>query len=199
MLKYIMFAWAWLSAAHVLLPYLVLTLAAYAFVYLWRKGHPRSWLYFESRLPFAAELSKGEELAHNLLQSLPSVVIAAVLGALASGGDIAATVLGAVAGAGAPLLHHTRKALPFDPYRGNVAPVARRAPLLPLLCFALFGCSSAGGASRPACTPEAHAKETAAFVARVNVVCVVYDVPEECPAYAGLQADFDRQIEGGCQ
>jgi hypothetical protein len=99
-----------------------------------------------SRLPFAAELDEAEELAHNIVLSLPSVVVSAVAAALLSGGGLPAAVVGAVVGACLPLLHHIRKALPFDPYRGAVGEVkkAPRAPLLPmlLLCFGLFGCGA---------------------------------------------------------
>lgn len=112
------FVWAWLAAFNATLPYLCLTACAFALVYAWRRYHPRSWLWVESRLPFALELSKAEELAHNIALSLPTVVLTSALAALATGGAVLPTVLGAVAGAGAPLLHHIRKALPFDPYRG---------------------------------------------------------------------------------
>jgi hypothetical protein len=112
------FVWAWLATFHATLPYLFLTACAFALIYAWRRYHPRSWLWLESRLPYALELSKAEELAHNIALSLPSVVITAALAALMTGGAVLPTVLGAVAGAGAPLLHHVRKALPFDPYKG---------------------------------------------------------------------------------
>lgn len=111
-------AWAWLAAINATLPYLLVTACAFALIYTWRRAHPRSWLWVESRLPFAAELDAAEELAHNIALSLPSVVIGAALAALATGCGVLPAVLGAVAGAGAPLLHHIRKALPFDPYRG---------------------------------------------------------------------------------
>jgi hypothetical protein len=114
------FAWAWLAAFNATLPYLFVTACAFALIYAWRKYHPRSWLWVETRLPFAAELDAAEELAHNIALSLPSVVIGAALAALATGGGVLPAVLGAVAGAGAPLLHHLRKVLPFDPYRGAI-------------------------------------------------------------------------------
>lgn len=143
--------WAWLAAINATLPYVSLTAIAYALVYAWRKVHPRSWLWLESRLPFAAELDAGEELAHNIALSLPSVVIGGALAALTTGGSVLPTVLGAVAGAFAPLLHHTRKFLPFDPYQGKVAPVKPKTPLLPLLmvCLSLVGCPSSAGGTHP--------------------------------------------------
>jgi hypothetical protein len=112
------FVWAWLAAYSATLPYLLVTACVFALVYAWRKLHPRSWLWLKSRLPYATEFDAAEALAHNIALSLPSVVIGAALAALATGGGVLPAVLGAVAGAGAPLLHHIRKALPFDPYRG---------------------------------------------------------------------------------
>jgi hypothetical protein len=157
------FVWAWLSAINATLPYLILTLAAYAAVYAWRKYSPRSWLWFESRVPFAAEFDAGEELAHNIALSLPSVIMAGALAALTSGGALVPTILGAVAGAFAPLLHHVRKVLPFDPYRGAVAdsttlPKPPRPPVLPILLLVLsltkLGCSAA--APRVPCDASDH-------------------------------------------
>ncbi len=148
-------AWAWLAAINATLPYVTLTLAAYGLIYAWRKLHPASWLWLESRLPWAAELDAGETLAKNIALSLPSVVIGAALAALASGGALLPAVLGAVAGAFAPLLHHTRKALPFDPYRGAVAepklPKPPRLPLLALLTLLSIGCGAFAGESRVPC------------------------------------------------
>jgi hypothetical protein len=153
-------AWAWLAAINATLPYSVLTVAAYGLIYAWRKLSPASWLWLESRLPWAAELDAGEVLAKNIALSLPSIVIGAALAALTSGGGVLPAVLGAVAGAFAPLLHHVRKALPFDPYRGAVAdpvrlPKSPRVPLFPLLCLALFfSCSP--GATRVPCDASDH-------------------------------------------
>lgn len=112
------FVWAALAAYNATLPYLLVTACAFALVYAWRRYHPKSWLWVESWLPFAERLDAVEALAHHIALSLPSVVIGAALAALATGGAVLPAVLGAVAGAGAPLLHHLRKALPFDPYRG---------------------------------------------------------------------------------
>lgn len=159
------FVWMWLAAFHATLPYALLTFLVYGLIYAWRKLHPKSWLWLESRLPFAAELDAGQELAHNIALSLPSVAIAGALAALSSGGSVLAGVLGALAGAAAPLLHHTRKALPFDPYKGRVAPVKPRTPLLPLLmvCLGLLGCSSAAGGThaKVPCDAGDHADQVA--------------------------------------
>ncbi len=114
------FVWMWLAAYSATLPYLLVTACAFGLVYAWRRLHPTSWLWLETRLPYSLELSKAEEIAHNIALSLPSVVIGAALAALASGGAVLPAVLGAVAGAGASLLHHLRKALPFDPYQGRL-------------------------------------------------------------------------------
>lgn len=158
-------AWAWLAAINATLPYSVVTCAVFAIIYGWRKLSPKSWLWLESRLPGALALGQGEELAHNIMLSLPSVVIGAALAALTSGGSLVPAVLGAVAGACAPLLHHVRKALPFDPYRGAVAdptviPKSPQLPLFPLLCLclALAGCPSRGAEHVP-CDASDHAAQ----------------------------------------
>jgi hypothetical protein len=144
------FVWAWLAAWNVALPYAVLALAVFQLIHYWRKWHPRSWLWMSSRLPFAAELDEAEELAHNIVLSLPSVLVSAVAAALLSGGGLPAAIVGAVVGACLPLLHHIRKALPFDPYRGAVGEVKKAKPNNPLvpillLCMGLSAGSSACG------------------------------------------------------
>lgn len=168
MFESIHLAWLWLAAQSALLPYILVTLSAYGSFYAWRKLAPKSWLWVEARVPFALELNSGEELAKNILLGLPSVLAGAFFGALSSGLDPKVTVLSAVAGAFAPLLHHTRKALPFDPYRGAVAdvqPDIPKSPQLPLfpvlcLCLALVGCSTRGASSVP-CDASDHAAQLA--------------------------------------
>jgi hypothetical protein len=141
------FVWAWLAAWHAVLPYAVLGLAIFEVVHFWRKWHPRSWLWLESRLPFAEELNAAEELAHNIVIGLPIALVTAAAAALLSGGGVGAAVAGAVVGAALPLLHHIRKALPFDPYRGALGAVRKPAPRSPLLPILLLLCASLGVSS----------------------------------------------------
>jgi hypothetical protein len=72
---------------------------------------------------------------------------------------------------------------------------------LTALAACLLGLTQQGCAAspaHPACTPERHAEEKTAYLARVNVACAAYDTAEECPAYPGLKADFERTIDSGC-
>lgn len=153
MLELIHFAWTWLATANALAPYSVVTLAAFGLIYAWRKLSPKSWLWLESRLPFAAAIDDAENMAKNVVLSLPSLVIGAALASLAGGVTFPVALFGALAGACAPLLHHVRKALPFDPYRGALGDDSPKNPHVPplpaLLCFLLLGCSS--GPSRVPC------------------------------------------------
>ncbi|HKY40759.1 MAG TPA: hypothetical protein VJN18_32715 [Polyangiaceae bacterium] len=104
-------AWAWLGAQNAALPYLLTTLSCLLGVDLWKHTHPKSWHWVASLTPWAEEVTKAQELAHNFLLALPTTLGAALFTWLASGGAFWPTVLGAVAGAGAPLSHHIRKAL----------------------------------------------------------------------------------------
>lgn len=107
----IKFAWTWLGAQNAALPYLLTTLTCLFGIDLWKHIHPKSWHRAASLTPFAEEITKAQELAHNFLLALPTTLGAGFFTWLASGGDLVAALLGAVAGAGAPLTHHVRKLL----------------------------------------------------------------------------------------
>lgn len=129
MLETIKSGWAWLAAQHATLPYLLTTLSCLLGIDLWKKVHPRSWHWAASLTPFAEEITKAQEIAHNFLLALPQVAGAAFFTWLASGGELVPTLLGAVAGAGAPLLHHGRKLLESlrkPPPGGDQKPVGIR-------------------------------------------------------------------------
>lgn len=98
-------AWAWLGP----LQYLTVTLALLLGVDLFKRFSPKGWAWLMLRTPYALELTKAQELAHNLLMALPQVLGAALVAALATGGDPKASAFAAIAGAGAPLLHHVKK------------------------------------------------------------------------------------------
>lgn len=119
MLENIKLAWAWLAAGNETLPYLVVTLFFYLLCYAVRKLAPGVWLAIASVFPYADALSKGEDVIRQVFLALPQVVAAALLTGLATN-DVKGALLGAIAGAGAPILHHVRAALPFDPYKGKL-------------------------------------------------------------------------------
>jgi hypothetical protein len=103
--EFIMLAWAWLGP----LQYLTVTLALVLSIDLWKRVHPKSWNWIMLRAPYALELNKAQELAHNLLMALPQVLGSALIAALATGADPKSTAFAAIAGAGAPLAHHAKK------------------------------------------------------------------------------------------
>jgi hypothetical protein len=122
MLEPMKLAWAWLAAGHWSIPYLLVTLAFYLGCYSVRKFAPSFWIAIASVFPYADALSKGEDVIRQVLLALPQVLAAAVLAGLATN-DMKGAIFGAIAGAGAPILHHVRDILPFDPYKGRLGTV----------------------------------------------------------------------------
>lgn len=126
--EFIMLAWAWLGP----LQYLTVTLALVLSIDLWKKVHPKSWNWVMLRTPYALELSKAQELAHNLLIALPQVLGSALVAALVTGGDLKSAAFAALAGAGAPLTHHAKKWVESvkkqPPGGGNEKPVGLTDP-----------------------------------------------------------------------
>jgi len=98
-------AWAWLGPVQ----YLTVTIALLLSIDLWKRFHPKSWNWLMLRTPYALELNKAQELAHNLLVALPQVLGSALVAALVTGGDPKSSAFAAIAGAGAPLTHHIKK------------------------------------------------------------------------------------------
>lgn len=98
-------AWAWLGP----LQYLTVTLALLLSIDLFKKVFPKAWQWLMLRTPYALELDEAQELAHNLLVALPQVLGAALVAAIATGGDPKASAFTAIAAAGAPLVHHVKK------------------------------------------------------------------------------------------
>lgn len=171
-------AWAWLAAQNAVLPYLAVTLVVYALIYIWRKVSPRSWLWIEARLPWFEEFTKGEELAQNIAMALPSLLLGAVVTAVttytgssekgAFAAYVLTTVLGAFAGAFAPLLHHVRKALPFDPYRGALGKV--KPPVLPVLYLFGLAVMASVQPSIVGCSPAARQAASANMVEKATAL-----------------------------
>lgn len=196
MLEYIRLAWTWLGAENAALPYVLLTLLALFAMDLWKAASPKSWTWFVSRTPWAREITQAQELAHNILLALPSVIVAGLASAIMSGGDVTSTILGLIAGAFAPLMHHVRKALKKPPSGGDGNPVGvvdvptaqeRKPPGPPTAAFrgvlhpalwlgaiALFGLQ--------ACSP-AQWQQQAEFADRVAVVSNTTVLPMLQQAY----------------
>lgn len=116
----------WLAAIHPLAPWLALTLAIFSPQYAVRKFRPLWWERFALLGPEAA-------LASKIWQGLPSVLLGALWGAYASGGDARVAFYGALAGALAPLKHELLKRIPNSviPYVGGSYPAASTAPRKP--------------------------------------------------------------------
>lgn len=89
-----------------------LCLVPFTVVWMVRRYLPTVWLAFESWGPNGKPLSLA-------FQSIPSVVIGAAMGAIASGADPVWAALSALGALSAPFLHHALKMLP-GPYRGAV-------------------------------------------------------------------------------
>lgn len=119
MLESIKLGWHWLAAYQPTLPYLLTTLLFYGACYGIRKKLPGVWTAMADIMPFADAITRGEDVVRQFFLAVPQIVLSATFAGLATG-DVKGAILGALAGAGAPILHHTRKALPFDPYQGKL-------------------------------------------------------------------------------
>ena len=106
---------AWLDAIHPSAFLLVVATALWIGQWGVRKFAPGVWERM-ANLPFGAELSKLDVLMRKLWQTIPSIVGGVVAMYAATGeGNLPTLLLGAVAGAFAPLIHEAAKAAP-GPY-----------------------------------------------------------------------------------
>ncbi len=115
----------WLEAINPAAPWLALTLASWLTCLALRKWAPTYRTAFLAWGPPNGAIEK-------IVGSLPIVAASAVVATIGTGGDPWGAALGAVAGLGAPLLHHIAKWLKFIPYRGSLGkettgPESRRA------------------------------------------------------------------------
>ncbi|HSC87431.1 MAG TPA: hypothetical protein VLC09_09190 [Polyangiaceae bacterium] len=108
----------YLTNIHPLLPWGLLTLSTWLLVYSVRRWLPSLWL------PLTL-WPNPEGPASVVVQGLPSVIFAAAFAGVTTGEPIN-TVLGAVAGALAPLWHHALRWLP-GPYQGALHAAATQA------------------------------------------------------------------------
>jgi hypothetical protein len=113
----------WLEGINPAAPFLSLTLCSWLATYAVRKYCPALWSALLRWGPPGGWLE-------NTLQTLPSVLASAALGALGAGDDPWSAAKGAASGMLAPLIHHLVKASPA-PYRGALGvpldgPTSRR-------------------------------------------------------------------------
>lgn len=104
----------WLFDVSPFLPVVVLSAIIMGAVYAVRRWAPNVWIRLEAIIPEGTD----DTVAHVLL-GLPSVIAGAAFGAVSSGADPTRSVLGAIAGALAPVFHHFLRALPIE-YQGPV-------------------------------------------------------------------------------
>lgn len=126
---------AWLNAVDPVLPRALLVTAVFLLIYLLRKLFPRAWELFARAVPVAVvDPAPVLLLLSKLWQALPGAAFGAALLAFTSGGDVRASVKGAIGGALAAFAHEVLKAVPWIPYQGAVGKL--KPPTLPILVFA---------------------------------------------------------------
>ena len=130
-------------------------LAVFLLILSWRKFFPSSWNWLEMHIPLVDRIQSDALWAFTwkAVQAIPGTVFGAVMVALASGGDVRKTLLGALAGPVAAIGHEVLKrykgqtgkpgnrSLPPPPF---VSAAAIGATLGFVATFALAGCSLFG-------------------------------------------------------
>lgn len=127
--------------------------AVFFLVLAWRKFFPTSWNWLEMQIPLIDRIQSDAiwTLVWKSVQAIPGAAIGAVMVALASGGDVKKTLLGALAGPVAAIGHEILKR-----YKGQTSkPGNRSLPPPPFAAamiigatlglaaaFALTGCSN---------------------------------------------------------
>jgi hypothetical protein len=98
----------------------LIMLVSFLVVYVIRKRFGTKWeSLFASVAPdLDQEINTAQVVVSKLLQSLPSVFIGTVLGAVTSGAALVPALLGALGGLLASFAHEFAKAMPFIPYTG---------------------------------------------------------------------------------
>lgn len=115
-------------------------IAAFVLVWSWRKFFPSSWNWLEMRIPLIDRIKSDAiwTFVWKTVQTIPGALIGAAMTALASGGDLKKTLLGALAGPVAAIGHEVLKA-----YKGQTSkPGNRIVPPYSLSAIAL--CLSLG-------------------------------------------------------
>jgi hypothetical protein len=107
-----------LAQVHPDFPWVCLTVLIWLVQYLTRRFAPKVWVVAFSWMP-----TDLPDMIQRIVQGLPSVLVGALIPAIASGGNPKQALLGALFGAFAPLWHHILKSLP-GPYQGVLTPPA---------------------------------------------------------------------------
>lgn len=114
----------------------LLALVIFFAVYAARKLAPGLWTVVLKWVPsLGFDETPVLELLHKLVQSLPALVLSAVVSAIGSGGDVKKAVLLALAGPLAAIFHEVLKVLPV-PYVGALG--ARKVPPMPTFMLAFM-------------------------------------------------------------
>ncbi len=125
-------------------------------VLFWRKVFPRSWNWLEAHIPLIDRIQSDAiwTFVWKAVQTLPGALIGAGMTALASGGDLQKTLLGALAGPVASIGHELLKrykgqvskpgdrGLPPSSFAGAAFVGAGLGGLVALCCLALGACAS---------------------------------------------------------
>ena len=146
------------------------SIIAFVAVYAIRKKFGPQWERLAAYIPaLNFDLTPGATILSKVVQSLPGILIAAVLGAITSGGSVVPTLLAALGGALAAAGHEFAKWLPLIPYRGETGDVKiPAAPKLPtgiglmLVIALMLGACSAATMKEP-CSPADKAKIEAVY------------------------------------
>lgn len=99
----------------------VLCLVVFLAVWGFRKLFPNAWVWLVKRVPsLGFDETPVLEFLDKTVQALPGTVLAAVLGALSTGGSVKAAALAALAGPLMAIAHHILQAIPWIPYLGKL-------------------------------------------------------------------------------
>lgn len=202
MFEHLRSALLWLSTVDPALPRALLVAAVFLTVYVLRKLFPRTWEFFAGAVPVSViDPAPLLLVLSKAWQALPAMVIGGVATALTTGGDVRASVKGALFGALAALAHELAKAAPWLPYRGEVGKL--RTPTLPVLVLFVSaalastwpyvtGCAGSPKMADhpdPSCSDDAYGVLVAACAANA-AGCVAKGGPEEgCGTVCDADAD----------
>jgi hypothetical protein len=201
---YLKAALAWLAGLPAPLPESLFVLLVFGLVYVGRQCFPKTW---ESIANFAYWFPVDSLVVLDALrkawQAAPAMILGAVLGAVGSGGDVAAALYTSLLGLLAVPVHEIRKAWKWDPYKGATPAVSwlkraaskTAAPLV--LCLALVSCGAAAPERAP-CRPQDLAELEAQFQAESVTACLGYGV-EACPYLDGIRAKYQFRREAWIQ
>ncbi len=190
----------WLAALPAGVPTALLALLIFGVIFAVRKLAPGLWAVLLQWVPsLGFDETPALELVHKFVQSIPALVMAAVLSALGSGGNVKQAVVLALAGPLAVLGHELLKWLPFVPYLGALG--QRKVPpmLMLMLCFMLavplvLFCSACGlfAPGKPLAPVAGCAPSASSLLDEVGVILLSGGDYEA--ALAKLAADEGRAV-----